>query len=247
MDGSGRNEGRDFRTTHWNLVADAADSRAPGAEAALAEICRAYWSPLYAFARSTGVGPEEARDLTQGFFEYFLSQRVYAGADRSRGRFRTFLMASMRNYCTNQWRHANRQKRGGGAEVVPLDSGAAEEATGAELVQAASPESLYDRKWAKAVLSRVLKRLEGEYRELDQTDRFQHFKPLLGFGSETPAMVEAGSVLGLAPGAFRTALSRFRQRYRELFREEVASQVNDPRDVDDEIRHLIAALGREAG
>jgi RNA polymerase sigma-70 factor (ECF subfamily) len=238
---------RDFRTTHWSLVADAADSRAPGAEEALAEICRAYWAPLYVFARTQGVDPEEARDLTQGFFEYFLEQKVYAGADRSRGRFRSFLMSSMRNYCTNQWKHSNRKKRGGGMEVVPLEVESAEEAYLHDAGLAMPQEALFDRKWAKAVLNRVLKSLEQEYRELDQVARFEAMKPMLGLGADGSMLSEKAELLGMAPGAFRTALHRFRARYRELFRIEVASQVNDPRDVDDEIRHLIAALGRDGG
>lgn len=238
---------RDFRTTHWSLVADAADSRAPGAAEALAEICRAYWAPLYVFARTQGVDPEEARDLTQGFFEYFLEQKVYAGADRSRGRFRSFLMSSMRNFCTNQWKHSNRKKRGGGFEVVPLDVESAEEAYRHDAALAMPQEALFDRKWAKAVLTRVLKTLEQEHRELDQVARFEAMKPMLGLGADGAMLSEKAESLGMAPGAFRTALHRFRARYRELFRMEVASQVNDPRDVDDEIRHLIAALGRDAG
>jgi RNA polymerase sigma-70 factor (ECF subfamily) len=247
MDPKANPGSRDFRTTHWSLVADAADSRAPGAESALAELCRSYWSPLYVFVRSLGTHPDESLDLVQGFFAYFLENRLYAGADRSRGRFRTFLMSSMRNFRTNQWRHANRQKRGGGMETVPLDLESTEEACRAELTQQAAPETLFDRRWAKAVLSRVLRRLEEEFQEADQADRFAVFKPLLGGEPPGTTMEAAAEALGLTPGAFRTALHRFRQRYRELFREEVASQVHDPRDVDDEIRHLIAALGREPG
>ncbi len=236
---------RDFRTTHWSLVADAADSRAPGAEEALAELCRAYWSPLYVFVRSQGDNPDEARDMVQGFFAHFLEHRLYVGADRSRGRFRTFLMTSMRNYRTNLWRHTQRQKRGGGTETVPLDLAMTEEACQADLAQMSDPEVLFDRRWAKAVLSRVLRRLEGEFREADQMDRYEAMKPLLGMSPKDGAMEPMAESLGMNPGAFRTALHRFRRRYRDLFREEVASQVNDPRDVDDEIRHLIRALGRE--
>lgn len=238
--------GRDFRTTHWSLVADAADSRAPGAEAALAELCRSYWSPLYVFVRSQGDDPDEARDVVQAFFEYFLENRVYVGADRSRGRFRTFLMATMRNFRTNLWRHAQRQKRGGGTELVPLDLAMTEEACQADLAQQTPPEVLFDRRWAKAVLARVLRRLEVEFRDADLMDRFEAFKPLLGLTPAEAAADSEAARLGMTPGAFRTALHRFRHRYRELFREEVSSQVNDPRDVDDEIRHLISALGRES-
>jgi RNA polymerase sigma-70 factor (ECF subfamily) len=247
MDPKSGSGGREFCTTHWSVVADAADSRAAGADMALAELCRSYWSPLYVFVRGLGANPDEARDLTQGFFAHFLENRLYAGADRSRGRFRTFLIAAMRNYCTNQWRHANRQKRGGGVDMVPLDLESTEEACRAELIQQTPPEILFDRRWAKSVLSRVIRRLEEEFRAADQSDRFEAMKPLLGMAPAESPLEAAATALGLSPGAFRTALHRFRQRYRELFREEVASQVNDPRDLDDEIRHLIAALGREPG
>ena len=247
MDAASSGPQREFRTTHWSVVAGAADSRAPGAEEALAAICRAYWSPLYVFARTQGANPDEARDLTQGFFEHFLENRLYSGVDRTRGRFRTFLMAAMRNFITNQWRHANRQKRGRGIDMVPLDLESTEEACQQELQLHTTPETLFDRKWAKAVLSRVLQRLEEEFRETDQTARFEAMKPRLGLAGGGNTMEELAARLGMAPGAFRTALHRFRLRYRELFREEVAAQVNDPRDVEDEIRHLVMALGREPG
>jgi DNA-directed RNA polymerase specialized sigma24 family protein len=228
-------------------VAGAADSGTPGAEAALAELCQAYWSPLYVFVRSQGNRPEEARDLTQGFFEHFLEHRLYVGADRSRGRFRTYLIAAIRNFCTNQWRHDNRQKRGGRLDFLPLDLETTEEACREELLHEAPPEAVFDRRWAKAVLSRVLRRVEGEFRSADQVARFEAMKPLLGLAPMAANLESVATGLGMTPGAFRTALHRFRHRYRELFREEVASQVNDPRDVEDEIRHLIAALGRDPG
>lgn len=247
MDSSTSGGAQDFRTTHWSLVADAADSRSSAADEALAELCKAYWPPLYVFARAQGIGPDEARDLTQGFFAHFIENRIYAGADRTRGRFRTFLMASMRNYCTNHWRHATRQKRGGGSEAVPLELASTEESCRAELAQHVPPEVLFDQKWAKAVLARVLRRLRDEFRAADQLERFEAMKPYLGMTPDGASMEATALSLGLTPGAFRTALHRFRQRYRELFREDVANQVSDPRDVDDEIRHLIAALGCEPG
>ncbi len=132
-------------------------------------------------------------------------------------------------------------------EVVPLEVESAEEAFQHDAALAMPQEALFDRKWAKAVLNRVLKSLEHEYRELDQVARFEAMKPMLGLGADGSMLSEKAELLGMAPGAFRTALHRFRARYRELFRIEVASQVNDPRDVDDEIRHLIAALGRDGG
>jgi RNA polymerase sigma factor (sigma-70 family) len=236
-----------FPTTHWTAVLTAADSRAPRGTEALETLCRAYWFPLYAFVRRQGHGPTEAQDLTQDFFAHLLSSDALSSVDPSKGRFRSFLLASLRNLLANEWRHGQRQKRGGGANVFSLDAVEAEERYRLEPADGATPESIYERKWAEALLERVLARLRDECDASGRTQRFDTLKVFLLEDKGTLSLADAASCLGLTVVAVKGVIHRLRQRYREIFREEVAHTVERVEEVDEEIRHLLNALAGTAG
>lgn len=230
-----------FPTTHWTVLGDAADTRSPGQAVALEALCRAYWTPVHAYVATLTASSDRAEDLTQSFFAHLLEDRALAAAQRERGRFRTFLLTSLRNHLANHYKHSRRLKRTPSGGLVPL-----EELSDAELDSLRhdeSPEREFERKWAKAVVNRVLDRLKAECVAVGQAQRFDIFKLVLADGPQ----VEAGYArlapqLGLTEGAFKMALQRFRQRYRDLFRIEIASQVSDLRDIEEEIRHVLTML-----
>ena len=236
---------RTFATTHWTVIVAARQSDAKAA-AALDQLCRAYWYPLYAFARYQGQPPEDARDLTQDFFAQLLARSTLSHADRERGRFRTFLLASFKNLMANQWKSANRQKRGGGAEIFSLDETAAEERYKLEPVDASTPEKLYERRWAETLLARVVERLRAEC-DADSPERGRRFQVLKAFLLEEKGalpLADAAAQLGLSVIATKGVVHRLRQRYREIFREEIARVVAGPEDMEAEIRHLFEVLAQ---
>jgi RNA polymerase sigma-70 factor (ECF subfamily) len=232
-----------FATTHWSVVVAAQQSDAKSL-AALDRLCRAYWYPLYAFARRQGYGPEDARDLTQDFFAQLLARGALSKADPERGRFRSFLLASFKNLLNNEWKRANRQKRGGGEVVFSLDDTGLEERYRHEPMDTCTPESLYERRWAETLLARVIERLRLEC-DGNSPERARRFHILKGFlvdgRGETP-FADAAAQLGLSVIATKGVVHRLRQRYRELFREEIAHTVSGADEVEAEIRHLFQAL-----
>jgi len=260
-----------FATTHWSVVlragrfSDAAESRA--AEA-LAELCRIYWYPLYAYVRRRGCEAHDAEDLTQEFFLRLLSKNDLAAVDRAKGKFRSFLLAAMKHFLANQWDRACAQKRGGKKGTNPdppsadalrdspkdtlhqgsqplfsLDALAAETRYRLEPVCDVTPEKLFERQWALAVLEQVLARLEAECVALDGgSARFAVLKQYLTGGGSSGGYAESAAALGLSVGAVKTAVHRLRRRYRLLLREEIAQTVADPEAVDDEIRYLLSCL-----
>jgi RNA polymerase sigma-70 factor (ECF subfamily) len=232
-----------FATTHWSVVLAAQQPDARAA-AALDNLCRAYWYPLYAFARCQGCAPEDARDLTQEFFGQLLGRGGLTSADPERGRFRSFLLASFKNLLVNEWKKAGRQKRGGGAEVFSLDGVDPEERYRLEPADYASPEKLYERRWAEVFLARVVERLRAEC-DGDSPERERRFRVLKVFLLEEKGalpLAEAAAELGLSLVATKGVVHRLRQRYREIFREEMTRLVSRPEEVEDEIRHLFHAL-----
>lgn len=220
----------------------AADARAPLSKEALESLCRTYWYPLYAFVRRQGHNPAEAQDLTQDFFAHLLSSEALATVNPARGRFRSFLLASLRNLLTNEWKRGQRQKRGGGVALFSLDAIAAEERYRLEPADDATPESIYERKWAESLLERVLGRLREECDASGRTERFQVLKVFLLEDKGTLPLADAAKQLGLTVIAVKGVVHRLRERYREIFREEVANTVERREDVDEEIRHLLRAL-----
>jgi RNA polymerase sigma factor (sigma-70 family) len=228
-----------FKTTNWSVVLAAGHGSSTAIQHALEELCRAYWFPLYAFARRQGNSPEDAQDMTQEFFARFLTRGYFALADRERGRFRTFLLTCLKRFMTEEWRKANRQKRGGGEIVVPFDTEDAETRYSTGPREELSPDRLFDRRWAEALLERVLKRLRQDYDSTGRAEVYQQLQQFLwGRGAEI-SYAEMGERLGLNEGAVKVAVHRLRQRFRDLLREEVANTVEKGDQVDEEMRHLM--------
>ena len=229
-----------FPTTHWSLVLRAHQRAGQGSTEALETLCRAYWFPLYAYARREGNGPEEARDLTQEFFSQLLAKNFLQTADPNRGRFRSFLLASFKHMMANERRDAARQKRGGDAVVFSLDAWKPEERYYVEPAHDLTPDRVFEREWAEALLARTLDRLEAEY--ADRATPFEELKTFLvgARGSEPFAQVAAR--LGVGEGSLRLVVYRMRQRYAQIFCDEIAQTVGDPADLEDEIRHVFAVL-----
>ena len=234
---------RRFETTHWSVVQRAGDSQCPESPAALEKLCRAYWYPLYSFVRATGHAPEEARDLTQEFFARLLEKKWLAEADPQRGRFRSFLLASCKNLLTNEWKRAHRLKRGGG-QVFSLEELDPEERYRLEPRDDATPEKIFERRWAAELLARVVERLRAECdgEGVDRARRFEVLKIFLLEDKGALSVAGAAAQLGLSVVATKGVVHRLRQRYRDIFREEIAHTVSRPEDVEDEIHHLFKAL-----
>ena len=228
-----------FPATRWTLIAAAKESGSPAARKALAELCQAYWYPLYAFIRRSGHDTNEAEDLTQAFFASLLEKEAFASADPARGRFRSFLLASCKHFLANQHDRSVAQKRGGGRPVLTLDD--AEARYRRETARSQSPEQLFDRRWALALLESVLDRLRQEYDSGGKSRLFSELKGFLTGDTARPHAVVA-TELGMSEGAVKVAVHRMRRRYRELLRDEIGQTLGEPAEVDDEIRALFVAL-----
>ena len=231
-----------FVTTHWSVVLAAARSDTTRAHAALEKLCRAYWLPIYAFVRRQGRGPHDAQDLTQAFFTRLLEKNFLADADRARGRFRSFLLAALKHFLANEWDKAGAKKRGDGRTTIPLDAAGAEAACGFEAADNTTPDKIFERRWALALLEQVLRRLREEYTREGKVTLFEQLKPTLTEVSRTVRYAEIAAQLGASEGAVKTAVHRLRRRYREILRAEIAETVADPGEIEDEIRNLFAAL-----
>lgn len=234
--------GSSFATTHWSVVRKAGTSIGDDAAGALETLCRAYWYPLYAYIRRLGHSPEDAQDVTQSFFAYLLEKGLIGQAQPEAGRFRSFLLGSLKNFMANGFRRERAQKRGGGASIVSFDAHTAEQRYLLEPVESKNPQTLFQQAWAVAVLDQALLGLESEYQDGGKGGLFQALNRFLqgDRGSETYGQIGAG--LGLSECAVKTAVHRMRQRYRELLRAAVANTVSDPIEVDDELRNLMEAL-----
>ena len=231
-----------FATTHWSVVLAAGGGDSPQATAALEQLCRAYWFPLYAFVRRQGHAPEDAQDLTQGFFARFLEKHSLELADPARGRFRTFLLACLKNYLAEEHRHTGRLKRGGEQTLVSWDAQSAEERYRSEPLEQMTPEKIYERKWALALLEQTLTRLSQEESAADKARLFAALKDFLWGEKGSASYAEIGEQLELSEGAVKVAVHRLRRRYRDLLREQVAQTVARPEEVEPELRHLIAVI-----
>ena len=229
-----------FPTTHWSLVLRAGNGTVAGSTEALETLCRAYWFPLYAFARRAGNGPEEAQDLTQEFFARLLAKDHLQMADSNRGRFRSFLLSSFKHMMANERRDAARLKRGGGAVVFSLDALHPEERYAVEPAHALTPDRVFERQWAETVLARTLDRLEADYAK--HALRFTELKVFLVGPKGSAPYAQVAARLGVSDGALKLVVYRMRRRYAELFREEVAQTVGAPSEVEDEIRQVFAVL-----
>ena len=229
---------KSFPTTHWTMVLSAGRNESTHAEEALARLCQAYWYPLYAFVRRRGYGPQDAQDLTQGFFAHVLEKHSLIAVAPER-RFRTFLLAALKNYLANEWDKAHARKRGGGKMLVSLEQQSAESRYGIEPGHEMTPERLFERRWALTLLEQVLDTLRGEFQAEGNGRLFDELKGALTGESGGYALI--AERLGRTQGAVKVAVHRLRHRYRELTREKIAETVADG-DIEDEMRHLLTVL-----
>ena len=231
-----------FNTTHWSVVLQAGGNDSPQAADALATLCRAYWFPLYAYVRRQGHTVEDAQDFTQAFFARLLERKSFQLADRNRGRFRTFLLTSLKYFLINEWRKGNCDKRGGGQQIISLDAEATETRFQAEPADNRTPDKAFERQWAMAVLNRVLDQLQAEFAATGRGPLFEELKSSLTGEENENSYAEIGRRLGMTEGNLKVMVHRLRRRYREVLRKEICMTVTDPDLVDVEIRELFAAL-----
>jgi DNA-directed RNA polymerase specialized sigma24 family protein len=231
-----------FNTTHWSVVMSAGKVQSPQTMEALEKLCRAYWQPLYFFARRKGRNDADAKDSTQQFLSSLLQRNDFAGLDPGQGRFRTFLLVSFTHFLANEYDRANALKRGGGKTVVSLDALSEEQLRQFESSPNILPGAAFDRHWAASVLAQALARLKSELSASQKSDQFDLLKPYLtaeGAASDYAGMAEK---LAVAPSSVPVLVHRFRQRYRELVRDEVAQTLSSPAELEEEMRHLFQVL-----
>lgn len=232
-----------FATTHWSVVIAATDQGStPAAAAALEQLCRTYWYPIYAYVRRQGRSPEDAQDLTQDFFARLLARGFLRGAAPERGKFRSFLLTSLRHFLVDQHRHADAVKRGGGYRLISLDAGQGEERFRLEPQHELTAEKLYEREWAMALLDRARLRLIEEYSAAGKADLYERLRSFPLTEKSDCSFQEAAAELGMTVSALKSVVHRLRARYRQLVREEVAHTVADQAELNEEARHLIAVI-----
>ena len=232
-----------FATTHWSVVLAAGDSAAPNAQPALEQLCRAYWYPLYAFVRRLGRSPADAQDLTQGFFAYLLERRLVAQADPQAGRFRSFLLASLKHFLAHEHERAAALKRGGGQPILSLDQFGPEERYALEpAADAATPDAIYDQRWALLQVENALRLLRADYASAGRAPLFDLLKDYVWGDKNALTLAEIAVQLDLTEEAVKKSVQRLRQRFRDCLRAEIAQTVATPDQIDDELRHLRAAL-----
>ena len=238
---SAQSEPAAFATTHWSIVLTA-QGRSPAADAALEKLCRTYWWPLYGFVRRNGYPPEEAQDLTQAFFARLLERRDLETVSQEKGRLRSYLLASIRNFLSKARDREMAVKRGEGRSLVSLEDLLARERTDQEPAHKLSADRIYERRWALTLLEQVLTRLRAEYEAAGKLPLFDRLKELLAGESGQLSQAEIAAELQMSENAVKQAFHRMRHRYRQLLQEEIAHTVAAPDDVEDELRHFIAVL-----
>lgn len=231
-----------FVTTHWSVVLAAKDKCSPRFEEALEALCRAYWYPLYVFARRQGNQPHDAQDLVQEFFVRLLQKDYLDAVERERGRFRTFLIMAFKRFLANAWDRTRAQKRGGGQTPLPLDPELAENRYQGEASIEMAADLAFDRHWAVTLLDQALVQLRDEHERRDKRAEFEVLREFLTVGKEPVAYDAAAAQLGLSEAAVKMAVHRLRRRYRAIFREAIAQTVANPADVEEEMRHLLEVL-----
>lgn len=231
-----------FATTRWTIIRDAARGGDTLAVEALDSLVRSYWQPLYRYARRKGKSPEDAEDLVQGFLAHVIEARALRDIDQSKGRFRSFLLASFQYWMINEWKRESRQKRGGGVAHDSFDWQSAETGLRLESADDQSPDKLYDREWALALLGKVLADLENICRAEGGAAQFETLKPCLTADSARIPYAEIAATLGTSEGAARVAVHRLRKRYRHLLTAEISRTLASPDSVEEEMRSLFAAL-----
>jgi RNA polymerase sigma-70 factor (ECF subfamily) len=230
-----------FVTTHWSVVLNTGHRETGQAQDALARLCQTYWYPLYAYVRWRGHSPEDAQDLTQGFFEGLLEKNTLARVTREKGKFRSFLLAALNNFLVDEWKKANALKRGA-LKVISWDAVSAETRYRQEPVETATMETIYDQNWALALLEEVFQQLKHEYEQEGRSDLFEKLKFCLTGERSSIPYAELSEQLKVTEGALKVMVHRLRQRYREQLRAEVANTVSYPEEVEEELRYLFRVL-----
>jgi DNA-directed RNA polymerase specialized sigma24 family protein len=233
-----------FGDTHWSVIFSAKDKRRPVEAAdALERLCRVYWPPLYAYVRRLGESPQDAQDLTQEFFARFLAKDYLGAVEQAKGRFRSFMLAALKHFLSNERDKQRAQKRGGDHSFVSIDFQNAESHCGFEPAQNLTPEVIFQRRWAAALLEESLVRLRGEYAAAGKETLFEQLKQTLAEGRGTIAYHALAARLEMSEAAVKMAVHRLRQRYREAIRSEIACTVADPSEIEDELREVLRAYG----
>jgi RNA polymerase sigma factor (sigma-70 family) len=238
-----------FPSTHWSVVLAAGETQAEPkiVQAALAELCQTYWAPLYSFVRSRGYIMHDAQDLTQSFFAYLIERKIYARVDRQKGRFRSFLLASLKNFLADASDRERTFKRGGGQDFLPLHEEQVEEAESLFQTHGAmsSEDQMFDRSWAEALVTAGLERLSADYKDESKEKLFNELRIFLTSGAEPlPAYAELAVRLGMTESTLRSHVTRLRARYREALRAEVRRTVDTEAKVDEELHELLRVLTR---
>jgi RNA polymerase sigma factor (sigma-70 family) len=233
---------REFTSTHWSVVLAAGESDASQAAAALERLCRTYWYPLYAFIRRKGNSPHDAQDLTQGFFAYLLEHHLVAKADPQVGRFRSFLLGSLKHFLAHEHERATALKRGGGQPLLALDQFDPEERYALEPFDPATPETIFDQRWAQQQIENALSRLRAEYASAGRGPLFDLLKDYVWGEKNALGLAEIAGQLDLTEEAIKKSVQRLRQRFGDSLRAEVAQTVAKPDQIDEELRHLRTAL-----
>jgi RNA polymerase sigma factor (sigma-70 family) len=242
---SNSTEGKDvFRTTRWSLILSSVDVQAPESRAALSELCRMYWYPLYAFARRSGHDASDAEDLTQSFFLHLLQKEAFSRVGPEKGKFRSFLLASFKNHMSASWYKGRAAKRGGGCQVVSLDTEDAEHRYQLEPADDLTPDKVFDARWATTLLSRVTTRLHEEYARQGRGQTFDRLKVFLvkADHEDMNSYRSVADELGLTTGGVKTLVFRLRKHFAAMLREEVAQTLANPAEVDSELHALCNAL-----
>jgi DNA-directed RNA polymerase specialized sigma24 family protein len=244
--GTLREGGASFATTHWSEVARCALTDVPSATNALAQLCETYWPPIYSFIRRRGYPPPDAQDLTQSFFAFFLRTKAYARTDRLHGKFRSFLLASVKNFLADDWDRNQAMRRGGGYQLVAFNPETAEAFYDAPSEPDSTAERLFELRWAKTVTAGALNSLREELQAEGKVKLFEQLKSFLAGGSVLPSYDDASARTGLPRATVKTHVHRLRQRYREIVRCEIARTVSAPHEIDEELHYLCNVLAQAA-
>jgi DNA-directed RNA polymerase specialized sigma24 family protein len=234
--------GASFATTHWSVVARSALTDVPEATNALARLCETYWPPIYSFIRRRGYPPPHAQDLTQSFFAFFLRTKAYTRTDRLHGKFRSFLLASVKNFLADNWDRDQAVRRGGGYQFIPLDQETAEAFYDAASGSDSTAERLFELRWAKSLTAGALDSLREELRTEGKLTLFEQLKNFLTGATVLPSYDEASARTGLPRATVKTHVHRLRQRYREIVRREISRTVSAPHEIDEELHYLCRVL-----
>jgi len=234
-----------FRTTDWSAVLSAGAGESAAAEAALAKLCGAYWFPLYAFVRRQGYTQHDAQDLAQGFFMRLVEKKILRGVDRQKGKFRSFLLSSIKNFLANDWDRRHALKRGGRCSFISCDEETAEKLFQRGTCGQRTPEEDFDRTWAMVLLETVRSSLKREFIAAEKSSLFDALEPCVSGDKADVSYADLAERLGITEGAVKMAAVRLRKRYRELLRTEISKTIGTGEEIDEEIRYLLAVLGRQ--